>query len=386
MKRTVKGLYHLIASALLYGLVIAAAWIGWIFQTLPDAKLITTYRPEQATEVLDRNGIVITPLSDTEFRIWAPLADISPNLQMAVIAAEDDTFFFHEGINYKAAWDALKEDLKKKRYARGGSTITQQLVKNVFLSKEKTITRKVKEALLAYRVERLLSKHRILELYLNEVEWGPGVYGAEAASRYFFDKHAAALTVSESALLAAMLVNPKRFDPGTRYERLKQRQERILDLMRVGRLITREEYDGAAAAPISFRHEKAARFSISAESCPLRLFKTAMVGIYGEERLYHAGKKIRTTLDAGLQEYVREQVAQLPDRMITRGRPARPDAPSGLLIAEQDGEILAMDCVYGSEEAAQAVELLKGLEPDSRRAYRVVAPPQIAWRRLLARS
>jgi len=362
-------------------LVATVTWLGWIFKTLPDAKQIVAYRPEVATEVLDRNGIVLTHLAQDEFRIWAPLSEISQNLQLAVIAAEDDTFFHHEGINYKAAWEALKIDLKKKRFARGGSTITQQLVKNVFLTKEKTISRKVKEVILARQVEELLTKHRILELYLNEVEWGPGVYGAEAASRYYFDKHATDLTVAEGAMLAAMLVNPERFDPETRLKRLKHRQDLILDLMHVDRLLTPEEFEEARATPVVFRYEKISQqFPIASESCPLRELVSGLIEVGEGRRLYQSGHKIRTTLDAGFQEYLQEQLSQLS------GPPARTDSPPGLLLAEEDGKVIAIACVWGLEESAQAVELLQGEEPDSSREYHVVEPDRVPWRNLIARS
>ena len=387
MKKAFGKIFKFTALAVLLLLIGIGGWLGWIVVTLPDAKLITTYRPEVATEVLDRNGIVLTQLTEDEFRIWASLPEISPNLQLAVIAAEDDTFFRHEGINYKAAWEALKEDLKKKRYARGGSTITQQLVKNVFLTKEKTITRKLKEFILARRVEEILSKRRILELYLNEVEWGPGVFGAEAASRTYFDKHAADLSVAEGAALAAMLVNPSRFDPERNRIRLRHRQELILDLMQVDRLLTREEYENALAEPIVFRYEKiAAQFPIASESCHLRYLNSGLMELAGGARLYQAGHKIRTTLDAGLQKYLEEQLSQLSERYAENRAPARNDPPPGLLLVEENNQIRAIACVWGLEESAQAVELLKGLEPDSPREYRVVEPGRVAWRNLVLRS
>jgi len=381
MRKIVKRVFKVVVLVAVLILIVLGAWIGWTVYSLPDAKLIATYRPEESTEVLDRNGIVLTHLMVDEFRIWAPLSEISTNLQMAVIAAEDDTFFQHEGINYKAAWEALKEDLKKKRYARGGSTITQQLVKNVFLTKEKTITRKLKEFILARRVEEVLSKRRILELYLNEVEWGPGVYGAEAAARYYFDKHAADLTPGEGAMLAAMLVNPERFDPEKRYKRLKHRQELILNLMRVDRLLALEEYEEALATPVVFRYEKIEQqFPIEDESCPLRFLRTGLMEIVGGARLYQAGHKIRTTLDAGLQQYLQEQLSQWSDRS------AQAEASTGLLLVEEGDKIRGMACIGGLEEGVKAIDLLKEQEPDSARAYQVVEPRRVVWKNLVVHS
>jgi len=216
---------------------------------------------------------------------------------------------------------------------------------------------------------------------LNEVEWGPGVYGAEAASRYYFDKHATDLTVAEGAMLAAMLVNPERFDPETRLKRLKHRQDLILDLMHVDRLLTPEEFEEARATPVVFRYEKISQqFPIASESCPLRELVSGLIEVGEGRRLYQSGHKIRTTLDAGFQEYLQEQLSQLS------GPPARTDSPPGLLLAEEDGKVIAIACVWGLEESAQAVELLQGEEPDSSREYHVVEPDRVPWRNLIARS
>lgn len=381
MKKAAVKILKIIALVFLLTVMVIGGWLVWIIHTLPDAKQIITYRPEGATEVLDRNGIFLAHLAGDEYRIWVPLSGISQNLQLAVIADEDDTFFQHEGINYKEAWEALKLDLKKKRFARGGSTITQQLVKNVFLTNEKTITRKVKEFFLAREVEKILTKRRILELYLNEVEWGPGLYGAEAAARYYLDKHASELTAAEGAMLAAMLVNPERFDPETRLKRLKHRQKLILNLMRVDRLLTRVEFEEALAMPVVFRYEKVSQqYPIGSESCHLGFLKSGLIGAAGRTRLSRTGHEIRTTLDAGLQEYLQEQLSQLSSQS------SDPEMPPNLLLLEEGGKVLAMACVWGPEESERAVERLKGLEPDSARDYHVVDPRRVDWRSLVTRS
>src|SRR4029077_12745571 len=146
--------------------------------------------PKGVSEIYDQNGKTILQVPQNPSHLWVPLSEISDSLQMSVITMEDDTFFQHKGINYKETWNAFKEDIKKGKYKRGGSTITQQLAKNLFLSKEKTLSRKLKEYFLARKIEEILPKERILELYLNEVEWGNGIYGAEMAARFYFDKHA----------------------------------------------------------------------------------------------------------------------------------------------------------------------------------------------------
>ncbi|MEW6325570.1 MAG: biosynthetic peptidoglycan transglycosylase, partial [Nitrospirota bacterium] len=175
----------LIAAALLAaGLVILGA--GW-FLALPDGGEFVDQWPERTAMMRHREaqGIRSRPLA------WTPLARISPALRHAVIVAEDANFYEHAGLDWDAAWSALRRNWKERRLHRGGSTITQQLAKNLYLDPGKTVWRKITEALIAVRLERRLSKSRILELYLNVAEWGRGVYGAEAAARHYFDASAA---------------------------------------------------------------------------------------------------------------------------------------------------------------------------------------------------
>jgi len=144
---------------------------------------------------------------------WVPFSKISPYLIKAVLIAEDDKFWNHEGFDYEAIQKALEKDFKAKKFKFGGSTITQQLARNLFLSPEKSLIRKISEAVITWRMEKVLSKKRILELYLNVVEWGEGIFGAEAASRHYFGKPSSELNPEEAARLAAILPNPRRFRP-----------------------------------------------------------------------------------------------------------------------------------------------------------------------------
>jgi monofunctional biosynthetic peptidoglycan transglycosylase len=162
---------------------------------------------------------------------WVPLARISPHLQRAVIVSEDASFYSHEGFDWEGIRDAALRNWKAGRLRRGGSTITQQLAKNLYLSSDKTLLRKANEALITYELERRLGKHRILELYLNVVEWGRGVYGAEAAAQHHFGKSALDITPEEAALLAAMLPSPRSYDPLRMTRYLAVRQQQILRWM-----------------------------------------------------------------------------------------------------------------------------------------------------------
>jgi monofunctional glycosyltransferase len=162
---------------------------------------------------------------------WVPLSGISPYAIKAVVIAEDDKFWSHDGFDFEAIHKAIEKDLQKKRFKAGGSTISQQLVKNLYLSPAKNPVRKLKEAILAWRLERNLSKRQIIELYMNVVEWGDGIFGIEAASRHYFGKGAGALTAREAAALAVVLPNPLRYHPvgGGRYVEI--RTEAVYQIM-----------------------------------------------------------------------------------------------------------------------------------------------------------
>ena len=162
---------------------------------------------------------------------WVSYARIAPALKRAVLVAEDDAFWQHEGVDLDELQKSLELDWARGTFARGGSTITQQLAKNLYLSPSKNPLRKLRELIIARRLEAELKKSRILELYLNLIEWGDGVYGAEAAARTYFHVSATELDTSESALLAAAIVNPRAMNPADPTPRLLRRQQLILRRM-----------------------------------------------------------------------------------------------------------------------------------------------------------
>jgi monofunctional biosynthetic peptidoglycan transglycosylase len=163
--------------------------------------------------------------------IWVPLSGVSPYVMKAVIIAEDDKFWSHEGFDFEAMQKALEKDIKKKKFKAGGSTISQQLAKNLYLSPSKNPIRKLKEAILTWRLEQQLSKRRIMELYLNVAEWGDGIYGIEAAARKHYGKSAAGLTASEAATLAAVIPNPRRYRTDGTSSYVGNQSERIYQIM-----------------------------------------------------------------------------------------------------------------------------------------------------------
>jgi len=176
---------------------------------------------------------------------WVPLSQISPYAMKAVIIAEDDKFWSHEGFDFEAMQKALEKDIKKKTFKAGGSTISQQLAKNLYLTPDKNPIRKIKEAILTWRIERELSKKRIMELYLNVAEWGDGLFGIGAAAHKYYGKSAANLGAREAATLAAALPNPRRFRPDGSSQYASNNAERIYQIM-VRRGIVIEEYDEVA--------------------------------------------------------------------------------------------------------------------------------------------
>jgi len=225
-------------------------WLVYELATFPNVAKLRDNNPqttaviEQRAEEARANG-----QEPKRLQIWLPLERISPNLERAVIAGEDTNFMTHHGFDYDAiqkAWDEAQreaaEEAKREgdtdqsswipqmpSFKRGASTITQQLAKNLYLSTERSFLRKAREAAITYYLEKKLSKRRILELYLNVIEWGDGIYGAEAASRTYFNKSAANLTPQEAAYLSAMIPNPRTvFNPKVNPKRVIRRQRVIL--------------------------------------------------------------------------------------------------------------------------------------------------------------
>jgi monofunctional biosynthetic peptidoglycan transglycosylase len=219
-----RGVIVLLASAFVY--------LAYIYLTLPDVRPLRTTNPS-STAFMD--------LRDQEARSqgkpfvkdqrWVPYGRISPSLKRAVIVTEDSGFWQHGGIDYDQLRESIEVDWERGEFARGASTITQQLAKNLYLSPSKNPSRKLRELLITRRLEAELSKQRILGLYLNVIEWGDGVWGAEAAARRYFHKSAAELGPAEAALLAGAIANPHIMDPAHPSVRLRRRQEMIMGRM-----------------------------------------------------------------------------------------------------------------------------------------------------------
>lgn len=238
-----KLLYLAIGAVVAYGIYIA---ISLMF--LPSVAELKNRRTTMTIQVKDWHGEYHPFTVGPKNRYWTPSGSIPPEMKWAVILAEDANFYKHEGIDVKAIKNAIKYDLEKKSFARGASTITQQVAKNLFLSREKTISRKIKEIVLAKRMEEELTKGRIIELYLNVVELGPMVYGIGHGARYYFGKPASALTPRECAFLAAMLPGPRvAYNPYKNLGKVLKRSDMILRLLRGKGVLSDDEYRQALA-------------------------------------------------------------------------------------------------------------------------------------------
>ena len=336
-------------------------WIVLVLSDLPDVSTLKQYRPAAAAEVLDRDGNVITHYYDRKFRIWVPISSLPDLVIHAVVIAEDDTFFGHEGVNYKAVWEAFRHDMRKKRFARGGSTITQQMIKNVLLSKEKTLSRKLREFVLARRAEDILTKRRILEIYLNEVEWGDNIYGIEAASRFYFDKHASALSAGEAALLAGMLPNPRYYNPFKRQDKARRRQEQVLFNMHQAKILTDEEYEAALQSALLFSPQEGpegGRTTLTMSNgkpCYQKALERMLLAVFDDNALYRSGRTIKTTVDKPLQEELSGWEESLLDK------PSERD--DQVLIVSEKGEVRAIVCSTDSLAALQEKLAPSGFPP-----------------------
>jgi monofunctional glycosyltransferase len=205
---------------------------AFIYLTLPDVRGLKTANPD-TTAFIELRAREARARGEQPRRIqrWVSYSRISSNLTRAVLVAEDGAFWTHEGIDFDQLKESMEINIERMEFARGGSTITQQLAKNLYLSPTKNPIRKVREFMIARQLEAELPKQRILELYLNEIEWGDGIYGAEAAAQTYFHKSAADLGAQEAALLAAAIVNPRLLDPGHPTPRLRRRQQMVMRRM-----------------------------------------------------------------------------------------------------------------------------------------------------------
>jgi monofunctional biosynthetic peptidoglycan transglycosylase len=211
---------------------VAFATLAYAWLTLPDVRPLIKENPSTTAFIrLRADEAIVKGEKPRRIQRWVGYRHVSPDLKRAVLVAEDDAFFQHEGVDLAQLQESIEIDWAKGKFTRGASTITQQLAKNLYLSPSRNPLRKLRELIIARRLEAELKKARILEIYLNVIEWGDGIYGAEAASQAYFHEPAADLGPVESALLAGAIVNPRLLNPANPTRRLLARQQMILNRM-----------------------------------------------------------------------------------------------------------------------------------------------------------
>ena len=285
-----------------------AAWfLNGLRAGLPDRAAIEQMGVmDQATSVFDnKDQLAFTVFK--EQRIDVPLSDVSPNLIRALVAVEDQRFYDHHGFDLVRIGSAAMANVRRRRAAQGGSTITQQLARQSFLTPDKTLRRKLQELILAERIESAYSKNQILELYLNKVYFGDGLYGAEAAARGYFNKHASELDVSEAALLAGLVKSPSSYAPTVSLPRATARRNLVLQAMLEAKALDRAQWEKARAAKVVLQD------GLRADEPHGLYFKEQvrreLVDRFGWQRVYQGGLRVFTTLDMPMQVVAEAAIA-----------------------------------------------------------------------------
>ncbi len=329
-----KLLFMTLILLLLVGIGAVSAGVAWyivkISADLPSMVEVANPKSSVASILYDRNNKVIARLF-IENRTPLELHQVSPWLVKAVLAAEDSAFYQHGGIRIGSILRALWIDLVEHGKVQGASTITQQLARNLFLSHEKSVTRKAKEIIIAMRMEKLFSKDKLLELYLNTINFGRGAWGAEIAARTYFGKSASELDIAQSSILAGLIANPGRYNPLSNLANAKARQNYVLSRMELLGWISAEQRQQAYAEELKFARKpnRIEEFNLAPYFVSHLLFND-LLPKYGKDEVYSGGMHIYTTLDLDLQNKAREAVNSLP----TMG--------ALVCLAADTGEVLAL--------------------------------------------
>ena len=293
-------------------LIILAAGAGLtlqIIRQLPSIDALNTYIPSESTILYSADGKVLARFHQEENRQVMPLSRISPYFQKALIATEDPHFYAHHGLDF---WGIIRAGVKNFAYGRvveGGSTITQQLSRNLFLNKRKTLIRKLAEALLALQMERRYTKEEILELYLNQVYLGHNAYGIESAANLYFGKQAADLDLAEAAMIAGLIRGPELYSPYRNFKGAKLRQIYVINKMLAQGYVAEDEAKKAAIENLDFAPKNLRALGEIAPYFVSYVLQD-LIDKYGEEIVYHGGLKVYTTLDTKMQAVAETVVNQ----------------------------------------------------------------------------
>lgn len=343
------------------GVLVISILLGYIvastLKDLPDVAILENYRPMESSKLFDRYGKLIANIQGDEDRAVVPLSEVSHFVKKAVLAIEDTRFYKHNGIDIRGTFRAFYTNLREDGNVQGGSTVTQQLVKNLFLTPEKSYKRKLIEAVLSLKVEKRYTKDRILELYLNQVYFGNQSYGIEKAARRYFKKPARDLTLSESALLAGLLKAPEGLSPYHYPQASKRRKEEVLLKMYELKYITKAQYDRAVKEPIVLndRQAKYARYPYFVTYIIQELEE-----MYGRDVLRHGGLNVYTTLDPVLQEKAEKIVegfikSQSPYTHVKQGALVAMDLQTGHILSLVGGVNFKDNQFNSATQARRAV-------------------------------
>ena len=326
MKKLLVILLKLIAVLFVVGALGVFAIIVKYRLELPNIQsMVEDYKPQMATTIYDKNNNVVDVL-EAESRGAVKLEDVSPYVKEAFLAIEDKKFYSHHGLHFKGIIRAALTNFLKGKATQGGSSITQQLAKNAFLTPERTFSRKVKEAILTYQIERTYTKDEILERYLNEIYFGSGSYGIKNAADQYFRKDPKDLNIAEAALLAGIPNRPTKYDPNRSLENALHRQQIILKEMFEDGRITKEEYEEALAYKFELENEENVKnvpenTSIIYNRRPKKAYNNPelttivenyLAEIYDDEQIYSSGLKIYTTIDLDYQKVARDTFNAYP--------------------------------------------------------------------------
>lgn len=308
-----------LGTMMLTSSVIAGGLVGLAisFRNLPDVRILRSYVPSETTHIYDVKGKLLSSIHGEANREVIPLDKISPDLKRAVLAIEDSYFYSHRGVNPGAIIRAFMANWEKGETVEGGSTLTMQLVKNLFLTPKRNFSRKVAEAVLALRLEQILTKTQILELYLNQVYWGHNTYGVETAAESYFGKSSADLNLAESAMMAGLIQAPESLSPFIDYKKAKQRQYVVLRRMRDLQWITPQEEAAARKQPI--RLGKVTSFQGSAMPYVTEATVQELTKRFGRDALLKGGMRVQTTVDTKLQRIAEDVVKRGHANLLAQG-------------------------------------------------------------------
>jgi penicillin-binding protein 1A len=320
----------------LLGVLAIGGVVGYYAQQVPDVDVLGTYSPPTVTQVRSADGVLLGEFFEQQ-RYVTPIEDIPKNLQNAFVSAEDAAFWEHQGLDYLGIIRAALKNLEEGRMAQGASTITQQVARSFLLTREKKLDRKLKEAVLAHKIENNFEKDYILYLYLNQIFLGHGAYGVQAASRLYFDKDVKDLTLAECAIIAGLPQAPSRYSPNKNFQKAKQRQSYVLDQMVDKGYISREEADAAFAEKLVFKRKHNKNLVVAPYY--VEHVRKYLNQKYGEGVVNREGLQVVVPLDVGLQnagvQAVKDGVRRSDKIMGYRGPIAKLETEGDILKKKQ---------------------------------------------------